>query len=185
MSAGPDGKDGLLQDGPRRPVLWLLLPSHHRQPHIAAQNAVARQAHRHDGAGADIAFHIQQAAMELHHGLGERDAQAGAFMPAGPGIVHLAEGGEDLGHVLRRDADAGVGDADMHVAAVVCMALLAQVARLGPLYLIGVFLVAVLLIYEQSLVSRDDLSQVKRAFDLNGYVGILYFATTAAAVFIR
>jgi 4-hydroxybenzoate polyprenyltransferase len=73
----------------------------------------------------------------------------------------------------------------MHVAAVVCMALLAQVAPLGPLYLIGVFLVAVLLVYEQSLVSRDDLSQVKRAFDLNGYVGILYFATTAAAVFIR
>jgi hypothetical protein len=32
-------------------------------------------------------------------------------------------------------------------------------------------------------VSRNDLSQVKRAFDLNGYVGILYFATTAAAVY--
>ena len=73
----------------------------------------------------------------------------------------------------------------MHVAAVVCMALLAQAAPLGPLYLVGVVLVAVLLVYEQSLVSRDDLSQVKRAFDLNGYVGILYFATTAAAVFIR
>ena len=34
--------------------------------------------------------------------------------------------------------------------------------------------VAALLVYEQSLVSADDLSQVKRAFDLNGYVGILY-----------
>ena len=33
--------------------------------------------------------------------------------------------------------------------------------------------------------SADDLSQVKRAFDLNGYVGILYFLTTAAAVFAR
>jgi len=32
--------------------------------------------------------------------------------------------------------------------------------------------VALLLLYEQSLVSADDLSQVKRAFDLNGYVGL-------------
>jgi 4-hydroxybenzoate polyprenyltransferase len=73
----------------------------------------------------------------------------------------------------------------MHVGAVACMALLALVAPLGPVYLGGVALVAALLVYEQSLVSRDDLSQVKRAFDLNGYVGILYFVTTAAAVYIR
>ena len=72
----------------------------------------------------------------------------------------------------------------MHVGAVVCMALLAPVVPLGAVYLIGVALVAALLIYEQSLVSRDDLSQVKRAFDLNGYVGILYFVTTAVAVFV-
>jgi 4-hydroxybenzoate polyprenyltransferase len=37
----------------------------------------------------------------------------------------------------------------------------------------------VLLAYEQSLVSDDDLSQVKKAFDLNGYVGIVYFLATA------
>ena len=43
----------------------------------------------------------------------------------------------------------------------------------------------VLLVYEQSLVSEHDLSQVKRAFDLNGYVGILYFVTTAAAIYVR
>jgi len=34
-------------------------------------------------------------------------------------------------------------------------------------------------------VSEHDLSQVKRAFDLNGYVGILYLVSTAAAVFLR
>jgi 4-hydroxybenzoate polyprenyltransferase len=73
----------------------------------------------------------------------------------------------------------------MHGGTVVCMALLGFVAALGPVYLAGVALVALLLVYEQSLVSRDDLSQVKRAFDLNGYVGILYFVTTAAAVYIR
>jgi 4-hydroxybenzoate polyprenyltransferase len=55
---------------------------------------------------------------------------------------------------------------------------------LGPIYLAGVVLVAALLIYEQSLVSKEDLSQVKRAFDLNGYVGILYFVTTAIAVYV-
>jgi len=71
----------------------------------------------------------------------------------------------------------------MHAAAVVCLALLAAVVPLGPIYLVGVVLVAALLLYEQSLVSKEDLSQVKRAFDLNGYVGILYFLTTAIAVY--
>jgi 4-hydroxybenzoate polyprenyltransferase len=73
----------------------------------------------------------------------------------------------------------------MHVAAIACLASLALVADLGPLYLAGVALVALLLAYEQSLVSADDLSQLKRAFDLNGYVGILYFATTAVAIYVR
>ena len=72
-----------------------------------------------------------------------------------------------------------------HVATVICMAALAFVVPLGPIYLVGVFIVAALLFYEQSLVSSTDLAQVKRAFDLNGYVGILYFLTTAAAVFLR
>ena len=71
----------------------------------------------------------------------------------------------------------------MHVATVACMALLAWIVPLGAIYLVGVALVAALLTYEQSLVSSTDLSQVKRAFDMNGYVGILYFLTTAAAVF--
>ncbi len=71
----------------------------------------------------------------------------------------------------------------MHIAAVGCMALLAWVVPLGPIYSGGVALVGALLIYEQSLVSKEDLSQVKRAFDLNGYVGILYFVTTAVAVY--
>jgi 4-hydroxybenzoate polyprenyltransferase len=73
----------------------------------------------------------------------------------------------------------------MHVVTILCMAALALVVALGPIYLAGVALVAGLLAYEQSLVSSTDLSQVKRAFDMNGYVGILYFLTTAAAVFVR
>jgi len=73
----------------------------------------------------------------------------------------------------------------MHVATVICMAALAWLLPLGPIYLGGVILVAALLIYEQSLVSENDLSQVKRAFDLNGWVGILYFATTGLALYVR
>jgi len=73
----------------------------------------------------------------------------------------------------------------MHVAAVVAMAALRRVADLPALYLVGVGIVAVLLTYEQSLVSDDDLSQVKRAFDLNGYVGIVYFVATALSLYLQ
>ena len=73
----------------------------------------------------------------------------------------------------------------LHVAAIVCLALLGFVRPLGPVYFAGVAGVAVLLAYEQTLVSADDLSQVKRAFDLNGYVGILYLITTGLAVYWR
>jgi 4-hydroxybenzoate polyprenyltransferase len=72
----------------------------------------------------------------------------------------------------------------MHVAAVGAMAALWRVADLPALYLVGVGIVAVLLTYEQSLVSDDDLSQVKKAFDLNGYVGIVYFVVTALSLYI-
>ena len=73
----------------------------------------------------------------------------------------------------------------MHASTILCMLLVGYIAGLGPLYAAGVALVGVLLVYEQSLVAPDDLSQVKRAFDLNGYVGILYLVTTAAAIYIR
>ena len=73
----------------------------------------------------------------------------------------------------------------MHVATVVAMAALWRVADLPPLYLVGVAIVAALLAYEQSLVSDDDLSQVKRAFDLNGYVGIVYFLATALSLYLH
>ena len=73
----------------------------------------------------------------------------------------------------------------MHVVAVICLAALGPIADLGWIYDAGVVGVAALLIYEQSLVKEHDLSQVKRAFDLNGYVGILYLASTAAAIYVR
>jgi 4-hydroxybenzoate polyprenyltransferase len=71
----------------------------------------------------------------------------------------------------------------MHAAAVGFLVLLGAVAGLNPLYFVGVAAVAGLLIFEQSLVSATDLSQVKRAFDMNGYVGILYFVVTAISIY--
>jgi 4-hydroxybenzoate polyprenyltransferase len=96
----------------------------------------------------------------------------------------------DRAHGLRSiPVRFGVGRAlvisrSMHAIAVMALAALAAIVPLGRIYLAGVAAVAVLLVYEQSLVSERDLSQVKRAFDLNGYVGILYFLTTALAVYV-
>ena len=73
----------------------------------------------------------------------------------------------------------------MHVGTVLCMAWLGVIVDLGAVYFAGVAMVAALLVYEQSLVSEHDLSQVKRAFDLNGWVGILYFAATGLSLYVR
>lgn len=96
----------------------------------------------------------------------------------------------DRGHGLRSiPARFGVATSIrisrvMHVGAIIAMTALWRGAHLPTLYLVGVAIVAVLLFYEQSLVSDTDLSQVKKAFDLNGWVGIVYFATTALAVYV-
>lgn len=73
----------------------------------------------------------------------------------------------------------------MHAGAVACMIALGLVVPLGGIYLAGVAFVGALLVYEQSLVRATDLSQVARAFDLNGYVGIVYFLATAASVYAQ
>ena len=70
-----------------------------------------------------------------------------------------------------------------HVIAVVSLATLALVLPVGPLYLMGVTIVGFLLVYEQSMVKSDDLSRVKQAFDLNGWVGIVYLITTAVSLY--
>jgi 4-hydroxybenzoate polyprenyltransferase len=71
----------------------------------------------------------------------------------------------------------------MHLVAVACLVALASVAPLGRVYVAGVAAVAAMLVYEQSLVRADDLSQVKRAFDLNGYVGILYLLVLMVSLY--
>lgn len=71
----------------------------------------------------------------------------------------------------------------LHLVAVAALAGVGLRADLGPVYAAGVALVAVLLAWEQSLVRADDLSQVKRAFDLNGYVGILYLLVIVVSIY--
>jgi 4-hydroxybenzoate polyprenyltransferase len=73
----------------------------------------------------------------------------------------------------------------MHVVAVVCLLALPWITPLPRFYEAGVGVVAAMLCYEQSLVRADDLSQVKRAFDLNGYVGILYLLVLAASIYVH
>ena len=72
----------------------------------------------------------------------------------------------------------------MHAGTVLVMAALQWAAGLPAGYFAGVVVVALLLTYEQSLVRAGDLSQVKRAFDLNGWVGIAYCACTAASLWL-
>ena len=71
----------------------------------------------------------------------------------------------------------------MHVITIACLLALGAVTPLPGFYYAGVAGVAVLLAYEQSLVRPSDLSQVKRAFDLNGYVGIFYLIVLAASIY--
>jgi len=72
----------------------------------------------------------------------------------------------------------------LHLFTVAARAAVALVAPLGSWYLAGVAGVALLLAYEQSLVRPDDLSRVKQAFDLNGYVGLFYLTATAAEIYV-
>ena len=73
----------------------------------------------------------------------------------------------------------------MHVVAVAGLAAVAWVLPLPlpALYYAGVGCVGLLLVYEQSLVRADDLTQVKRAFDLNGYVGVFYLLVLAVSIY--
>src|ERR1700730_16390043 len=52
----------------------------------------------------------------------------------------------------------------LHVLMIVCLLALAYSLNLGPLSLAGIWAVALLLIYEHSLVKADDLSRVNAAF---------------------
>jgi len=73
----------------------------------------------------------------------------------------------------------------LHVLAVLLLALVYGLVPLHPVYLLGVAGVAVLLLYEHSLVSADDLSRVNAAFfAVNGWISVGYLVATVAARFL-
>jgi 4-hydroxybenzoate polyprenyltransferase len=72
----------------------------------------------------------------------------------------------------------------MHVGTVLALLLLFGLVPLHPLYLAGVPGVAVILAWEHSLVRPADLSQVMRAFNLNGWVSLGYFGVTAVSAWL-
>jgi 4-hydroxybenzoate polyprenyltransferase len=73
----------------------------------------------------------------------------------------------------------------MHFSMVIFLSLFGIIAGLGAVYYVGVCVVALFLIYEQSLVKPDDISRVNFAFfTLNGFVSIgLFLFTVADMVF--
>ncbi|MBI2686939.1 MAG: UbiA family prenyltransferase [Acidobacteria bacterium] len=71
----------------------------------------------------------------------------------------------------------------LHLAMLVCLVMLLQSFSLGLLGAAGIAIVAMLLVYEHSLVKADDLSRVNAAFfTVNGYVSVLFFVFWAADV---
>jgi 4-hydroxybenzoate polyprenyltransferase len=109
--------------------------------------------------GFDILYACQDVDFDRTHGLHSIPARFGV-----PGAIGLSRA--------------------MHVGTIAAMTMVGVSAGLPAIYFAGVVVVAALLWYEQSLIAWDDLSQVKRAFDLNGYVGVVYFAATALALYV-
>lgn len=64
----------------------------------------------------------------------------------------------------------------LHVGTVLLLALVGWATGGGPLYALGVAVVALLLAYEHSLVKPDDLSKLDAAFfTMNGVISISFF----------
>jgi 4-hydroxybenzoate polyprenyltransferase len=72
-----------------------------------------------------------------------------------------------------------------HVLMIACLLALVNDLDLGPLSLAGIVTVALLLVYEHSLVKPGDLSRVNAAFfTMNGWVSVLFFVFWAADVLL-
>ena len=72
-----------------------------------------------------------------------------------------------------------------HVQALIVLLLLYLVTELGWLALTGVVMVAVLMIYQHTLVKPNDLSRMNAAFfTTNAFVSVILFLTFGGAVFL-
>jgi 4-hydroxybenzoate polyprenyltransferase len=67
-----------------------------------------------------------------------------------------------------------------HLATVALLVAVGLNLSLGPVYYVGVAIVALLLAYENSIVHPDDLTRVDAAFfSVNGAIAVLYLAAVA------
>src|SRR5262249_44728485 len=73
------------------------------------QRARGREAGDDTGADVGHTVDLDRALMQIEKVTRERQAEAGTFVTAGQGIIHLAEGLERDLDLLRRHADSGVG----------------------------------------------------------------------------
>lgn len=74
----------------------------------------------------------------------------------------------------------------MHAASIAVFLIVGPGLGFGIAYYIGLFLSAVLLGYENSLVKADDLAKLNTAFfTMNGVISAVMFATVAADVLLR
>jgi len=61
-----------------------------------------------------------------------------------------------------------------------------MVPVLGTLYFFGVAMIAVMLVYEQSLVRADDFSRIDAAFfNVNGAISVVFFLVVLAERIFR
>ncbi len=73
----------------------------------------------------------------------------------------------------------------LHLLMIAVLLLLTSYAGLGRIYLAGVCLTAVLLLYEHSLVKPEDLSRINVAFfTVNGFISLALMAATLLDIFL-
>ena len=129
-------------------------------------------------------------------GVGEVVEEAEADHP----VEGRRHGGVDDGHDVARAVPADVDGAQLdegggdrairrlqldHLMILLMIAMIFAFA-LGPLAVTGVVAVVLLLTYEHSLVSKDDLSKLNAAFfTMNGWVSVLFFVFWAADIFLH
>lgn len=73
----------------------------------------------------------------------------------------------------------------LHLAALLAMAAVGWAAGLHTAYWVGVAVIAMIFIWQHSLVRSDDLSRVGVAFlNMNGAISVLYLASILAALWL-
>ena len=73
----------------------------------------------------------------------------------------------------------------MHVLTIISFVSLGILLDINPIYHLGCTIAAVLLIYEHRLVSPTDLTKIDVAFfNINGYIAVVLFICTLAAVYV-